>query len=392
MTLRINDTQCGRRFWGLVAVAACCGLAPAGCSQSTGPSGPAFGPLFPPAQATPRLQYLRSLNGGSNFQNAGGLWQRLIGGAADSAEDLIKPYGLAAADGKLFVCDSARGDVFVFDFARQSFGRWAHPEQELSKPLGIRITETGLVEVCDVGLGAVVTFRPDGGLVGLVDLAAMRETTPSASLPAAFRPVASAGGPQGATAVLNAAAHRVELIDPAGGRHMGSWSKPGSGPGDLYYPTAMTQAGDGTLWITDRMNRRLLALGSDGRAVGGFGDAGDQPGYISQPRGVAVDEHSVVYVVDGGLPGVQLFETDGTFLMGFGYPGDEVVFTLPAGICLDRSCLPYFADDIRPDFQAEYLVFVSDQSGPHRIHVFAFGSGWHPTGSLPPVTEAGGSP
>ncbi|MCH7813672.1 MAG: hypothetical protein IID40_06585, partial [Planctomycetes bacterium] len=228
-----------------------------------------FGPLFPPAPAIPRLQYLRSLNGGGDFQTAGGLWQRLIGGAADSAENLVKPYGLAAADGKLFVCDSARGDVFFFDFARQSFGRWAHPGQRLSQPLGIRITETGLVEVCDVGLGAVVTFRADGGLVGLVDLAVLRETTPSASLPAAFRPVASAGGPRGATAVLNAAAHRVELIDPVGGRHLGSWSQPGSGAGDLYYPTAMTRADDGTLWITDRLNRRLLALGPDGRRVGG---------------------------------------------------------------------------------------------------------------------------
>ena len=361
----------------LLPAAVLCALAAAGCGRSLGRQAPEFGPTYPPAPHTARVQYLRSFVGGSDFGwSGGGFWRRLFGGSAQAGSDLVKAHGLAAAKGRLFVCDTSRGDVFVFDFADGSFDRWNHPGQELSKPIAVRVTESNEVQVCDVGLGAVLTFTTEGRLLGSVDLATLRETTPSASLPPAYRPVALADGPGATTAVLNPAAHRVELIDLRTGGHAGSWCGPGSEAGKLYYPTAMTRDGAGTLWIADRMNRRVLALGPDGEVVGGFGEAGDQPGYLSQPRGLAVDEQGIVYVVDAGLPGVQLFDGQGEFLMGFGYPGEAgPELSLPAGICLDRSALPYFADLVRPDFEAEYLIFVSDQLGPGRVHAYAFGRG-----------------
>jgi sugar lactone lactonase YvrE len=354
-----------------------CLLAAAGCGRSLGRQAPEFGPSYPPAPNVARVQYLRSFSGGSDFrQPGGGFWRRLFGGSSQAGGDLVKPYGLAAAEGRLYVCDTSRGDVFTFDFARGSFDRWEHPDQDLVKPIAVRIADSGEVQVCDVGLGAVLTFSAGGKLLGSVSLATLQETTPSAALPAALRPVGLADGPGQTTAILNAASHRVELIDLETGHHDGSWSGPGSDVGRLYYPTAMAQDHDGTLWIADRVNRRVLALGRDGQMQAGFGDAGDQPGYLSQPRGIAVDGRGVIYLVDAGLPGIQLFDRNGEFLMGFGYPGDAgCEMRLPAGVCLDRSSLPYFADLIRPDFEAQYLIFVSDQMGPDRVHVYAFGRG-----------------
>jgi len=365
----------GGRRWAVTAAAIVGGAVLAGCGPSLRSAAPDFGPFYPPQPHAPRVQYLRSFSGDGDFQApGGGIWRSLFGGSSQAEGSLIKPYGLAAADGKLFVCDTSRGDLFVFDFAAGSFGRWSHPDQKLSKPIAVHIADSGSVQVCDVGLGAVLCFDNGGQLRSAIDLATLQETTPGASLPDAFRPVALADGPAGSLAVLNAAAHRLELIDPGTGRHTGAWSGPGSAVGRLYYPTGLARDHDGVLWITDRMNRRVLALGADGRTVASFGDAGDQPGYLSQPRGVAVDDQGVVYVVDAGLPGVQLFDGEGAFLMGFGYPGDPgPQLALPAGICLDRSALPYFADWIRPGFEPEYLIFVSDQSGPDRIHVYAFG-------------------
>ena len=383
----LTGETCGR--WAVLAAGVLCGLAAAGCGESLRRDAPAFGPCYPQEPHTPRVQYLRSFSGSGDFRApGGGFWQRLFGASTETVGGLVKPYGLAAAAAKLFVCDTTRGDIFTFDFAGRSFGRWEHPGQELSKPIAVRVTGSGDIQVCDAGLGAVLTFTAKGELIGSVDLATLQETTPSASLPEALRPVGLADGPAGTTAVLNAAAHRVELIDLRTGRHAGSWSGPGSEEGRLYYPTGMTQGNDGTLWIVDRMNRRVLRLGPGGQAVASFGDAGDQPGYLSQPRSIAVDEHGVIYVVDAGLPGIQLFDRTGEFLMGFGYPQDPgPAVTLPAGICLDRSALPYFADLVRPDFEAEYLIFVSDQSGPDRVHVYAFGRG---TGSPPAAGVPGG--
>lgn len=371
-----------------ILVAGVISLSAAGCSQPLCRGGEAFGPCYPPPPAQARVQYVRSFTGGADSrESGGGFWRYLFGGPTESPGNLVKPYGLAAADGRLFVCDTAQGGVFVFDFAAGSFERWDGADDALSTPVAVRVADGGRVQVCDAGRGAVVTFDSGGRLVGSVDLSTLRETAPGASLPEAFRPVALADGPDGTTAVLNAAAHRVELIDLDTGRHAGSWSGPGSEPGKLYYPTAMTRAADGSLLVSDRLNRRVVVLSSDGSSAGGFGEAGDQPGYIAQPRGVAVDRHDTVYLVDAQLPAVQLFDREGEFLLGLGYP-DPVgpSLSLPAGICLDRSCLPYFADWIRPGFDAEHLIFVSDQLGPHRIHVYAFGRG--PTQPAEPAGNA----
>jgi len=336
-----------------------------------------FGPCYPPAPHTPRIQHLRSFTGGSDFiVEGGGLWRRLFGGSAEAGSDLLKPHGLAARDGRLYVCDAGRGAIFVFDFAGGSFDRWEHSGIRLSKPVALRITDTGELQVCDAGLGAVVRFAPDGRLAGLVDLAALREASSGAGIPDKFIPISITDGPDGHAAVLNRAAHRIELIEPATGHHAGSWSGPGSGPDHLYFPAAAAGGPGGTVWCVDRMNRHVLALAPDGSVAARFGEAGDQPGYLNQPRGIAADQHGVIYLTDAGLPGIQLFDRDGTFLTGFGYPGDPgPAVVLPAGICLDRSCLPYFAELIRPGFAAEYLIFVADQLGPHRIHVYAFGTG-----------------
>jgi len=358
----------------------------AGCGEPMRRGGQAFGPCYPPPPHTARVQYLRSFSGGSDFGYEGGsVWRHLFGGPSESHGNLVKPHGLAATAGKLYVCDSAQGGIFVFDFAAGSFDRWDAADDALSTPVAVRVTDAGQVQVCDAGRGAVVSYDSGGRLLGLVDLNTLQETSPGASLPEAFRPVALADGPEGTTAVLNAAAHRVELIDLPAGRHVGSWAGPGSGSGKLYYPAAMTRATDGDLLVSDRMNRRVVVLGPDGSPAGGFGDAGDQPGYIAQPRGVAVDEYDTVYLVDSQFPAVQLFDREGEFLMGLGY-GDRAGadLSLPAGICLDRSCLPYFTDWIRPGFEAEYLIFVSDQLGAYRVHVYAFGSG-----ATPPAEEAG---
>ena len=371
MRMRVHSIVTVALWFGVVAVSA------GGCSEPLRRGGDAFGPRYPPPPHAARVQYLRSFRGGSDFRTTGGsFWRHLFGGSAESRGELIKPYGLAAADGRLFVCDTARGGVFVFDFAAGTFQRWDRADDAMSTPVAVRLTDNGQVQVCDVGRDAVVTLDSAGRLVGSVELNTLRETTPDVPLPEAFRPVALADGPDGAAAVLNAAAHRVELIDLGAGRQVGSWAAPGSGLGKLYYPAAMTRAADGSLLISDRMNRRVVAFGPDGSPAGAFGEAGDQPGYIAQPRGVAIDEHDTVYLVDAQLQAVQLFDRDGEFLMGFGYANSSgPSLSLPAGICLDRSCLPYFADLIRPDFEAEYLIFVSDQLGPHRVHVYAFGHG-----------------
>lgn len=46
---------------------------------------------------------------------------------------------------------------------------------------------------------------------------------------------------------------------------------------------------------------------------------------------------------------------------------------MPAGIAVDAMAVPLLADWIPAGFDARYIVFVSDQFGPWRIRIYAFG-------------------
>jgi hypothetical protein len=300
------------------------------------------------------------------------LLRTLFGGPSPELTPLRRPYGLAAHDARLYVCDTQRRDVFVFDFEHDTFAQWSHSGVELQKPIAIRVRESGGIDICDTGRREVLCFTREGELVQAIGLAALQGG--GSQPPEEFVPVGVADGPNGGLAILNAAESRVELVG-VDGEFVGSWSSLGSGPGQLYRPRAMTQAHSNHLLISDPMNRRVLMLDSAGKPAGHVGEPGDQPGYVADPRGLAVDDEGVIYLTDVALQRVQLFGSDGRFLMSFGQTDDGTHMPSPAGICVDRSCLPYFRALVAPGFEAEQLIFVSNQVGPDKILVYAFGRG-----------------
>lgn len=356
----------------LVGVAA----ALAGCGQSVQLTS-IGGKLYPEPPAVARVQFLTSLTGAADARDDGGssLGKLLFGAPSEPLTRVSKPYGMAVHDGRLYVCDVAEGDVFIFDFAAGRCTAWNHPNVRFGKPVAIRFRHDGNAEVCDVGLGKVFLLSPGGQLISIVGLDTLQSAGSTSGLPERFKPVASAAGPDGASAVLNAAAHRIELIDMASGRHLGAWSGPGSEAGRLFAPTAMTDTAGGIV-VSDVMNRRLVRFDRGGSPAGVIGEPGDAPGYIAHPKGVATDAAGALYVADSALQIVGMFDSGGDFLMSFGGPEEADGGLLsPAGVCLDRSCLPHFKKHIAPGFDAEYLIFVSNQMGPSRISVYAFGQG-----------------
>ena len=122
------------------------------------------------------------------------------------------------------------------------------------------------------------------------------------------------------------------------------------------------------------LNCRVQMFAPDGTVLRAFGQPGDRAGEFSRPKHVAVSDDGTVYVVDAAFQRVQMFDDQGRVLMLFGGPGSAPgSMTLPAGLCIDRTLLPFFADRIPAGFQADYLIFVSDQFGPSKISVYAFG-------------------
>jgi hypothetical protein len=72
---------------------------------------------------------------------------------------------------------------------------------------------------------------------------------------------------------------------------------------------------------------------------------------------------------------VQVFDDAGQLLMFFGDPTIGPNFeNLPAKVVVDYDNLKYFQNMVAPGFKAEYVVYVINQFGGHKVSVYAFGS------------------
>jgi hypothetical protein len=78
--------------------------------------------------------------------------------------------------------------------------------------------------------------------------------------------------------------------------------------------------------------------------------------------------------VDAAFNNVQVFNKDGRLLMFFGESADKPGgLLLPAKVSIDYDNLQYFKEYIQPDFQPDYLVFVTSQFGSRLVNVLAHG-------------------
>jgi hypothetical protein len=113
----------------------------------------------------------------------------------------------------------------------------------------------------------------------------------------------------------------------------------------------------------------------DGNFVRTIGEPGDFPGAMPRPKGIDVDRAGHLYAVDTAFEIVQIFDIDsGSPLMAFGKFGSLNGGTwMPAGVHVDYDNLEYFSKYLDPNFQAEYLIYVTNQVGPFKINVYAFG-------------------
>ena len=87
-----------------------------GCK--TAPTVPKTYTFFPPSPDEPRIQFLTAFASDADL-GRGHSFEDYITGEQKTTDPLIKPYGLAAHDGKIFVCDTVAGKIEVFDLKKR---------------------------------------------------------------------------------------------------------------------------------------------------------------------------------------------------------------------------------------------------------------------------------
>jgi sugar lactone lactonase YvrE len=345
----------------LIAVAV--GLAMTGCGPPR-PQAPSSAQIFyPPPPASPRIQYLTAINGAWDVVPPRLGLARLVFGKGDERTEskvLQRPYGIAAWEGKLYVCDTGAGDVKVFDLNQRAFYHLDGRRAGLSAPTNLCIDDGGYKFIVEPFRKRIHAYGPDDQYVTSFVIEEGRPADCAAVGDELF--------------VTDITGHRLLVLDRSTGKVLRTLGGKGGGAGQFSRPTAVSADANGSLYLTDLMNFRFQKVSPSGTSLLVAGRAGDAYGGFARPRGIAVGPDRIIYVVESVYEVVQMFDQEGRVLMAFGHsPAAAAFLELPAGIATDTSCMPYFEEYIDPRFEADYLVFVVSQVGKARIGVYAFG-------------------
>ena len=156
----------------------------------------------------------------------------------------------------------------------------------------------------------------------------------------------------GTVYVADSRNHRVVHLDMQG-NVLNEWGTFADGvntpvaDGTFNEPWGIAIAPDGSVYVTDTWNHRIEKFTAAGKFItawGVFGQA-ETPDSFYGPRGLAVDSEGRVYVTDTGNKRIVVFDADGSFITQFGSAGlDPGQFDEPVGITIDKNGTVYVVD------------------------------------------------
>ncbi|MGC8908059.1 MAG: NHL repeat-containing protein [Desulfomonilaceae bacterium] len=262
------------------------------------------------------------------------------------ATGLLRPSDIAVdSRGRLFVTDSARYRVAIFDpsnAAVSSFGSPGASVGRLNYPRGVAVDEDGLIYVADSNNCRIQVFDEKGTakrVVGSIGSSGGCLSTPQGIHLA----------PGNRLFIADTRNHRVQVFDnfelaavvgelgdaddqfrlPTACRTRGDellvldskhgmvkvfglkfeyrrgFGSPGIGAGQLNMPQGMDVHPDGSIWIADTGNNRIQAFSPDGKPLTVLGKQGSEPGEFRNPTGLAWHDGSL-FIVDSGNNRIQV--------------------------------------------------------------------------------------
>lgn len=306
----------------------------------------------PPEQA--RIRYIRSFSNEDDVRPAkgSGLADLLLGEDDKTISGLQKPYGVTAdARGRIFVTDTATGELVVFDVDNKEYLKWGTSGPgRLRQPLGVTADGKGRIYVSDGLDKRVVVFDADGNFIRAMGNEDELGT-----------PVGIAVNEQlGRVYVVDSAKHHIAVYDEAGAL-VSTIGERGREPGQFNFPTNVAIDADGTLYVSDAMNFRVQVLDPEGKVLRMFGELGGMRGQFSRPKGVGVDSDGHIYVVDASFSNIQLFDPEGRLLLFVGKGGNGPgEFQLPAGMFVDRQDRIYVVDQF--NYRIQVFQYIAGDS------------------------------
>jgi YD repeat-containing protein len=280
---------------------------------------------------------------------AAGVFQKKIGSAGSGEGQLLEPMGIdVGPGGNVFVADWDNNRVAVFSeagaFMRQ-FGIEGYGDGEFRGPVAIEVDADGYVWVSDERNERIEQFDQSGEYITQFG----EEGSGDGKMELA-NPMGIVTDDAGNVFFSDSGNDRVQRW-----RIEGEWMPPplhtatfgsyGTGNGQFNHPGGLDIAPDGTFWIADSGNDRVLHFDADGSYLGKLGSPGEADGQLDKPSDVEVDSVGNIYVADANNDRVQKFSASGGYLSKFGSFGSgNGQFKTPQGLAIGADGSIWVAD------------------------------------------------
>lgn len=307
------------------------------------------GMTYPPPPEDPRFRYERMLRGSTDVvpDEENGSLMRALTGSNRSGEGLGKPYGVAVHQGRVFVGDTGRREVMVFDLPEQKFFTVGGEDPGgLARPLGLDVDKNGNLYVVD-GLNKIINmYTRDGKFLSSITLGMTEDDKIN-------RPAGLAVNPEGTKVYVvdiggtSSDDHKITVYDVKTGKFIKRIGKRGPGPGEFNLPRDVVVAADGSLYVVDGGNFRVQHLTEQGEFISSYGSVGRRGGQFSRPKEMAIDKQGNTYVADTAFGNFQIFNPEGQLLLSIGERSERngpAKYMLPAGIAVDEDGRIYMVD------------------------------------------------
>ena len=301
--------------------------------------------VFPPPPETPRFVFERTIESSSDIKEEGSeaKWRRILTGEVDPSTSFSKPFDVEACQGRMYVSDTVRRTVHVFNVPKGEYREIGFEEPGvLRKPLGMAVDSDCNLYVVDGTLKRVVVYDQAGDFLSAFGGSDKfeRPTHVAVDADARYAYVVDTGG-------VGTDQHKIRVFDIAAGELAFDIGHRGTGEGEFNLPKDVAIGPDGRVYVVDSSNFRVQVFEADGTYVHTFGSIGVRPGQFSRPKGVATDPDGNVYVTDAAFGNFQIFNPAGQLLLFIGSRSTSsgaARYMLPAGIAVDEDGRVYMVD------------------------------------------------
>lgn len=289
----------------------------------------------------PRIKYVQSIFSEDDIGRVYSLSEKLFG--KDYFDNVARPYGVSIKRGKLYVADIILRKVLVFDLVARRL-TVVGQEGAFQIPASAVADSSGNIYVADSGGSKIAVFTAQGVYQTAY---AVKDGKPvSLAVNDALKRLY----------VVDRAQHRILALG-LDGKQLFEFGGRGTADGNFNMPLDIAIDAQGTLYVLDNGNFRVQMFDPDGAFLSKFGAVGDRPGMFANPKGIALDSEGHIYVTDAAFSNFQIFDRKGAILLFVGELGSWAgSMQLPAGIAIDENDRIYVADQLNGRVQVfQYL-------------------------------------